>query len=197
MLLETLKHLQQFGQRVVVIDDGSTYDHSEHSDICEYLRLRHEGKEGWYKHWQRAFDIAKESGEEFFVFMQDDLQNFDYFGAKSMCHSFARLSCFNIINCGRKNHWGNRYYVVDDRTIHCDFNDCMFFCSRAVLKALDFCIDKSRKKLGSSGVGYELTMRMREEGIKMYMPVKSFAYHGDHESKMHPIERKKNPIISL
>jgi hypothetical protein len=30
----------------------------------------------------------------------------------------------------------------------------------------------------------------------MYTPKKSLAFHGDHESKMHPEERKKNPLIS-
>ena len=30
----------------------------------------------------------------------------------------------------------------------------------------------------------------------MYKPVKSLTYHGDHESKMHPEERKQNPLKS-
>jgi len=49
----------------------------------------------------------------------------------------------------------------------------------------------------SSGVGRQLSIRLRDLKIPIFTPIKSFAYHGDHESLMNPEVRKIHKIISL
>jgi len=195
MLLQTLIHLRNFNQRVVVIDDGSDYDYTEHAELCEYIRTPHMGKSEWWQNWVLALDIAKKSGEKFFVFMPDDFENLDYDRIVEFNKALPNLHTCNLINCGRTNHWGNNYYVVNEELIHSDFNDCGFFCNFEVLRKLKFTMFVTNSET-SSGVGKQLTTRLRKSGIPMYSPVRSFAYHGDHESVMHPEERKVNPIIS-
>jgi len=48
----------------------------------------------------------------------------------------------------------------------------------------------------SSGIGRSLTFDFKNGNVPMYIPVDSLAIHGDHESQMHPEERKRNPLIS-
>jgi glycosyltransferase involved in cell wall biosynthesis len=197
MLMQTLKDISNSSERIIVIDDGSEYDYIEHQKYCaEYIRLPHEGKAGWYKHWQVAMKMAEESPDWFFAFMPDDFTGFDVGRAIDLCRQYHPLSCFNIINCGRQTNWGGKSIPFDHQLIHCGFNDCGFFCRRSTLEKIGFQIQKPRKKLNSSGVGYELTMMMRQADISMFMPVRSLAHHGAHESKMHPEERKINPLIS-
>jgi hypothetical protein len=48
----------------------------------------------------------------------------------------------------------------------------------------------------SSGVGYQLSMKFRNLGVKMMIPEYSYCYHGDHESVMHKKHRIAVPLIS-
>ena len=59
-------------------------------------------------------------------------------------------------------------------------------------------IPKSRFNIKdiSSGVGQYLTFAFNKAKVKMFTPIKSLAYHGDHESLMHKEERIKKPLIS-
>lgn len=48
-----------------------------------------------------------------------------------------------------------------------------------------------------SFVGEQLTRRLVNLKVPIFTPIKSFAYHGDHESLMNPEVRKIHKIISL
>jgi len=47
----------------------------------------------------------------------------------------------------------------------------------------------------SSGVGWQMSLRLHNKGYGMYHTKESFVSHGDHESKMNKQERVKNKLI--
>ena len=65
-------------------------------------------------------------------------------------------------------------------------------------KAIQMQLDKLKKETNPIKI-YLLDEDIRdmENNLsEMMKPKKSMAFHGDHESVMHPEERKKNPLIS-
>jgi len=196
MLSEVVKAIE--GEHFLILDDGSDFE-SENM-----VKFKHEGKEGFWKKWKYAFDVAKKSTDELFIFMPDDFTDLQL-GDILMLHEQHKHEqyAYNIINDGRDSSWMPFKAVqANDNTIQVGFVDCGFFCNREALKALEFRIDPidpnrfKLKKNISSGVGQQLTNRFTRHKVKMFKPVKSLAYHGDHPSMMHPEERKLNPLIS-
>jgi len=186
------------GEAFLVLDDGSDFE-------CENMVMfPHEGKAGFWKKWKYAFDLAQTLDDELFIFIPDDFTGLQL-GDILMLHEQHKHEpyAYNIINDGRDSCWMPFKAVqTNEHTIQVGFVDCGFFCNREALKALEFRIDPidanrfKLKKNISSGVGQQLTNRFTRRGVKMFKPVKSLAYHGDHESLMHPEERKLNPLIS-
>ena len=186
------------GEAFVVLDDGSDFDTEN------MVKFPHEGKAGFWKKWKHAFEMAEKSDDEIFIFMPDDFERLQM-GDILMLHEQHKHEpyVYNIINDGRDSSWMPFTAVqTNEHTIQVGFTDCGFFCNREALKRLEFRIDPispqrfKQKKNISSGVGQQLTNRFTRHGVKMFKPVRSLAYHGDHESMMHPEERKLNPLIS-
>jgi hypothetical protein len=190
------------------MDDYSDYDYTEHSKYCTYVRSEEKyGREGYYKQWDRALKIARDCGDDLLIFMPDDFSNLDYNKIVMFSnHASGRLYSFNLINDGREQSF--RQYRVKDIRIKGEdcklvgFNDCGFFTNRKTMQKVKFYMNKisperfKNRPALSSGVGDQLTTRMRAKNVLMYMPIKSLAYHGDHDSVMHYEERKENPLIS-
>ena len=61
-----------------VIDDGSDFDCIPFVGDSYFHRLKHKGKNQYYLNWQYAFDICKQSNEDFFLFIPDDFLNINY-----------------------------------------------------------------------------------------------------------------------
>ena len=197
MLTQVLSNLSDY--EPIVIDDGSSFF------IPNCIRYEHEGKQGFWKKWRDAFEMCKKSDDDFFMFMPDDFLNVDMDRILSLHEQLKdKPYVYNIINDGREWSWlPFKGVQINEHTMQIGFTDCGFFCNRKALEAIDFKIDpvdprrwKNNPNL-SSGVGQKLTKSFTLKGVKMYKPMKSLAYHGNHESKMNPEERKINPLISL
>ena len=189
----------------VVIDDGSDYKALPFLDKCDYYRFTHKGKEGFWLQWQYAFDIAKESNEDWFFFAQDDISNVNMAEIKRLTQNIKTPFAFNIMHRGTHRGWTNiKHEPTTIKGVDChivSYVDCIFATNRKTLELLHWQIlpvDRMRFLIPniSSGVGQQLSRRLFDLNVPMWMPRKSLAYHGDHESKMHPIERKLNPLIA-
>lgn len=196
MLSEVVKSIS--GEHFLILDDGSPFE------MDNMVKFPHEGKAGFWKRWAFAFDWARKWDDDLFIFMPDDFLNLDLNRIKEL-HDLHKHEAYayNLINDGRFSCWFPFKPVhINEDTIQVGFVDCGFFCNREALERLEFRIDPidpkrfQLKKNISSGVGQQLTNRFNRHGVKMHLPVKSLAYHGDHESKMHPEERNINPLIS-
>jgi hypothetical protein len=208
MLLQAVKHLDKFNEEVVVLDDNSSFDMNPYLEYADFFRSDKKlGKRGYWLQWRTSFEIAQESEDDLYIFMPDDFERLDYDKIKQIHNNLkSRAYSCNIINDGREECF--RRFEPIDLTIdgidfkQIGFNDGGFFCNRATLEILKFRFDEisPARFVGdtaiSSGIGQQLTTRMRNNGIFMLLPVKSLAYHGEHKSIMHPIERIKHPLIS-
>lgn len=189
-----------------VIDDGSQYDPTPYLDYCEYYRSAHRGKRGFWMGWRDALELCKKSGDDWFLFLQDDVTRIQTEEIKKICRSITGPYAFNIMRIGSDRGWTRvRWKSVTLAGTPClevSYVDCIFAANRQCLEKLDFTmhpIDLVRfaNPYISSGVGQQLSRRMEKLNIPMYMPKKSLAYHGDHPSMMHPIERQRNPLVSV
>jgi hypothetical protein len=199
MLTKTVEHLNSHGIIPTIKDDGSSYP----INLPQYFRHKHRGKIEYWITWYEMLVDCYNSDAELFLFMPDDFQDLDVHTMIALHYQFnSEAYVYNIINDGRTKEWINQEpRQIDDNTIQVGFTDCGFFCNREALQALKFHIDqvppiRFREPNISSGVGQQLTMRLNKKRVNIYMPVKSLAYHGAHESKMHKEERKRNPLIS-
>jgi hypothetical protein len=194
MLTKAVDNLGRFGVVPTIKDDGSTYE----TNLPQYFRHKHRGKDMFWLTWDEMLKDCYMGGE-LFVFMPDDFQDLEFNRILKLHEKYKDSPyVYNILNDGREGLFtGVVPYQVDEDTIMCGFTDCGFFCNYQALERLGFGMERTDVKEDSSGVGRNLSMRFLAGRVLMYKPVKSLAYHGTHESKMHPEERKRNPLKSL
>ena len=191
-------------QRIVVIDDGSDFDPMLFVNRCEFHRLVHKGKEQWWKNWQYAFDICKQSDDDFFAFMPDDWWDIWTNHMMQIHEDASGAYAYNFHNNGMKHSWTKKQEKEVDtfhvETIQCNYVDCGYFCNREALEAINFTqppisMIHFYKWNQSSGVGRTQTHEFEKNNVPMYRPVKSLSWTEHHPSMMHPEERKINPNL--
>jgi hypothetical protein len=213
MLTNTLKEVREAwpDEKILVIDDGSDTPWADFQFIselfkAEILQFEHCGKQGFYKLWDYALHRCEESKDEYFTFLPDDYSQIDFERITDTRHTLTMLRNYNwafkIVNDGRGPQWTTfkEQGYSNDLTL-INWLDCSFHCNRSALFAVGYYIDQIpagrfvREGI-SSGVGEQLTRRFNKAGVPIYRPIKSMAFHGDHESIMHGKERVVNPLTS-
>lgn len=172
----------------LIINDGSSYRAG--------LNCFHTGKKGFWKKFDLAFRIAKHIKDDLFIFMPDDFLNLDMERVKEFHSKQKEPYACNIIRDNRMKCFNGLPPIDLGDFYQCFFVDCGFFCNHAALERIGFYMEKTLVSSTGSGVGRQLTRRFLNAKVKMFLPKKSFAFHGDHPSVMHPHERKRNPLIS-
>ena len=187
----------------VVIDDGSDFDLTPFLKKCDFYRLNHGGKEGFWYNWHYALQICKDSEDDYFTFLADDFYGVDW----DVLELFKRDRPFayNLLNDGRTECFiamkpiERKFMGVD--SIQVGFVDCGYHCNRSALEVLNFenpPVDQRRfgHPQISSGVGSYQSLEFISHGVPMFIPKKSIVKHGNHASMMHPELRIKNPLIN-
>lgn len=183
----------------MVIDDGSDYKSFISND--KFVKLQHRGKKGFWLTYSVMMAALLNSKYDDFVILPDDVHSLDL---ERIAEYHARYKneyyTVNLINDNRKACWVvPRRHKVEEDMINKGFFDCGGLTNRKTLQQIKLQAmpnywwkDENR----SSGVGFQIT-RQLQPIAKMFTPKISLAYHGNHESKMHPNERLKTPLISL
>jgi len=199
------KVIEQCPEKPYVIDDGSDFDCMPFVGKCFFHRLRHKGREQYYLNWQYAFEICKQSDDDFFLFLPDDFLNVEHVKIKHIHSNVHGKYTYNLLNDGRPPCWTpvkhHKADIAGVPSIRVSYTDCGYFTNRKTLEAIDYKQDfismfRFRRPGASSGVGLTQSRRYYKKFIPMYIPQKSLCYHGEHESKMHPELRKIQPLIS-
>jgi len=212
MLKELVQDLQSKTDEQIIIMDDCTPDFDfqffKKRNIKVIQSEVNGGKKLFFQQWQKMLDLAKQSSDQFFLFLADDFQNVNIEQIRKVKTAFSESDPFalNIINDGRLICFRHKTPVqtkIQEMDVwNVGFVDCGFLCNRIVLELLQFTIkpiDQNRwnhNPLLSSGVGDQLTQRFAKAGVQCFIPFFSLAEHGDHESVMHKEERKRNPLIS-
>lgn len=159
-----------------------------------------DGRYLFWKRWNEAFAEIKKidyKEHDLFVFMPDDFLGMQWEEIEKWHEFFeGKPYAMNIINDGRAGFFTGIMPVDKGDYIMSGMVDCGFFCNLEAFEAINEGMSVIRVSPDSSGVGRELSNRFLKHRIPMYTPKKSLAFHGFHESLMHPEERKKNPLIS-
>lgn len=199
------KVIEQCPEKPVVIDDGSDFDPLLFAKKCEFHRLRHKGKEQYFLNWQYAFEICKQSDDDFFLFIPDDFSDIDYVRIDAIFNIMDGLFAYNLLNDGRPSCWTpikkKETTVAGVESYQVSYCDGGYFTNRETLEAIQFeqefiSFRRFDRENISSGVGETQSRKFWKAGIPMYCPKKSLCYHGEHESKMHTELRKIQPLIS-
>lgn len=184
-----------------VIDDGSDYN-INFVPPERLSALPHLGKNFFYLLYNLGIKIALKSKHDDFLFLPDDVCNLDFERIKDLHQRFKNDKyLINSINDGRDSCWVYCNYSAPNHKDlkHVGFYDCGGLMNRKTLEG--FTLNPPNKLFlqpsSSSSVGYQFTTYFNKLKTPMYTVKKSLCFHGDHESKMHPIERKKNPLISI
>jgi len=165
------------------------------------------GKENFWKRWEQARQMCLDSDQDDFMIIPDDICQIDLKTVKDL-HGQFRDDRFmvSIISDGRLQCWGStpradRYFNMNGYQFKdLQFFDCGGVTNRKTLKSFKVepikgnWFDEPGK---SSGVGAQITRKLKEKRIPMYQVEPSLSYHGMHESKMHPSERKNTPLVSI
>ena len=202
MLLRLLRECPS-GESVVVLDDGSTYDPTEHQRYCRYIRTQHWGKTGFWQKWQYAFDLCRLSDDEYFTFLADDMREINW---DRIARISDKLYAQNLMfERGRYRDWTG--LVAQDTTFNDEpyytvgYVDCSYATNRKTLEHIEWTQDEvtwewfRAGKYISSGVGHNQSWKYVHKFVEMFMPKTTIAKHGNHESQMHPEHRKKIPLI--
>jgi glycosyltransferase involved in cell wall biosynthesis len=183
-----------------VVDDGSDVPPNVPADRLS--RLPHFGKKGFWRTFNFAMAVLKASKHNDYLILSDDVCNIDFDRIKQY-HQEQRLNKFfiNAVNDGRDSCWNRPTFKARafDGLIHTGFFDCGGLTNRRTLH--DFYLSPVpdswfSDEFRSSGVGAQITNRMNALNVPMYTPIKSLVYHGNHDSKMNPLERIRTKLQS-
>jgi len=90
--------------------------------------------------------------------------------------------------------------VEQHGAVRIGWNDCCWVTGRELGNALGWkiyeIIKVEPRSYRSSGVGRQISRRLHAYGNTMYGVNETLLLHGDHESVMHPEERKTEPLIT-
>jgi hypothetical protein len=187
---------------IFVIDDGSEYDYSDLEKDCTYIREPHGAKRWFYQKWISAFQLAQKSHNEDVLFLQDDVEQIDF----SRLYTGKSIHVQHLLRMKRTKEWtgieakatkwnGEDYLKVG-------FVDCIYKTNKATLTKIGWYQPSvpaywfSSDKI-SSGVGFTQSKLFTDRGVPIYLPEKTIAKHGNHDSVMHPELRKTQPLCTL
>ena len=160
------------------------------------------GIDKFWQRWEQARQICLNSPHDDYLIISDDASRHDIRTIQStLMHWRGVPFTCQVVSDERDTCWGSTihedscYQEFGYEFINCDFFDCGGLTNRATLE--QFTVTATEKSnRASSGVGMQITQKLRALGVPMYKTSPSLSYHGDHESVMHPQLRKHQPLIA-
>lgn len=200
---------------IIVLDDGSNkmvklndVEFHNVNDLCLYRSTRNNGKQGYWKTVSFIFDKMSEIQADYYYYLGDDLEVRDDFFNRSTniwdAIADPKKISLNLLNDGRDECWTKfkrELKKMGDYNIFLSqWLDMIIMFDHKLLEHPIDPINKERWKrdpLLSSGVGSQLSIRLKGDGFNMYQVANSLVYHSDHNSVMNPHCRKNNPLCSI
>lgn len=147
--------------------------------------------------WHQAFRYCRISDHERFIFLPDDMCNFQWERIQWVYDMLDGKFACNVADVG----WTKCWTPIHKQPSHIDglfevgWMDQGTITNRETLEALKWQVFPINQKHfilnGSSGVGKQISTRLHDLGIPMYMPYVSMANFQDVDSQMHPGSRTK------
>jgi glycosyltransferase involved in cell wall biosynthesis len=215
MLMRLIEDIDKYGKGfdvvIKVIDDGSSETYTrviEHlrKGKHQFIKQQHRGKKGYWRTINTLYAQMMMVKFDYFYFFPDDFRLAPDYFKRSIDYwnmiDDASLIGLNTMNTGRVNPGWTRFQPEDRIYGGVLFTknqwlDCHLMCTPKYFDAMHWRVPNAEKWIfGSSGVGALTSQYLHKFGHSMYVCPNLIA-HGDHDSVMHPDERRKNPLISI
>jgi len=193
--------------KIIVFDDGSDEKYQLPDQVSYFKFFPNMGKKKFWKIIDTSLKLMKQIDAKYFIFLQDDVtikENFFYDLKKKYeeIEDPKKISLsFLSDNRVKSPNWTNYQPRVRGEVIKTQWIELHFICEKKLFEALEYKMEPIKptrwdtNPLLSSGVGWQMSLRLHNKGYGMYHTKESFVSHGDHESKMNKQERVKNKLI--
>ena len=211
MLSELINQIRtqknDFKIKIIVIDDGSSEIYDIPSDVKFIKYYPNMGKKKFWKVIDSSFKYIKNINSKYYVYLQDDVKITDNF-FNGLVDKYENIDddskiCLSFLTDHRVNssNWTNYTPRERGEVIKTQWVELHFICEKKFFETLNYSIEPilpsrwDRNPNLSSGVGWQLSIRLHNLGKGMYHTKNTFVTHGNHESQMNKLERKKNKLI--
>jgi glycosyltransferase involved in cell wall biosynthesis len=195
--------------KIIVIDDASS-EKSELTNEITYIQYYpNMGKKRFWKIIDTSFKYLKGIDSKYYIYLQDDVKIVDNF-FEGLVENYESIQddnkiCLSFLTDYRtkSSNWTNYNPRERGNVIKTQWVELHFICEKKFFEELNYIVEPiplSRWKKDpnlSSGVGWQLSLRLHNMGKSMYHTKKTFVTHGDHESQMNKYERKNNKLIVI
>jgi hypothetical protein len=199
-LKRIIKLLKARQLHYVIFDDGSDFQ----LDDPNFIQHEHRGKPGFWRTWKDMFKwLERRTQYSHFIFLQDDCTDIQLDRILDIVKQMKRQDVYHLYNDGRDSCWLQREPTpYNDQFRQVYWVDCVFICHRWLLNQLGYGIVAvkparfERNPNISSGVGQQLTLRLRRINCRIFQPHfgQSLCNHGKMPSLMNPDARNKNNL---
>jgi glycosyltransferase involved in cell wall biosynthesis len=207
-LIQQIQNQKNYSNiKIVVFDDDSDEKYHLPDEVSYFKFFPNMGKKKFWKVINTCFKLMKQINSKYYVFLQDDVkikENFFYDLQKKYeeIDDPKKISLsFLSDNRVKSPNWTNYKPRVRGEVIKTQWIELHFICEKKLFEALEYKMEPINptrwdvNPLLSSGVGWQMSLRLHNKGYGMYHTKESFVSHGDHESKMNKQERFKNKLV--
>ena len=194
---------------IVVIDDGSNEKYELPKEVTLIQYYPNMGKQKFWKIIDTSFKYIKNIDSKYYIYIQDDVEIIDNF-FDELVSKYENIQdndkvCLSFLTDHRTNssNWTNYNPRERGEVIKTQWVELHFMCEKNFFEELNYEIKPIPKERWdnnpylSSGVGWQMSIRLHELNKGMYHTKNTFVTHGDHESQMNKTERKINKLIVL
>lgn len=211
MLIRLIKQIQEQKEnlkiKIIVFDDGSSQEYQLPDDVLYIKVFPNRGKKLFWKIIDSTFKVVKNVNSKYYIYLQDDVEIKDNFFS-DLVNIYSNIDDKNKLSLSfltdhrvLSPNWTNYKPKILNEIIKTQWVELHFICERKFFDVLEYKIDpiplsrwKNNPNL-SSGVGWQLSVRIHSLGYGMYHTKETFVRHGEHESKMNKNERLINKLI--
>lgn len=198
---------KDFRIKIIVFDDGSDEKYDLPEDVSYFKFIPNRGKKKFWTIIDVGFKLLKKVDSKYYVFLQDDVkikENFfvDLQKTYDEIEDPKKISLSFLTDERVKSpNWTGYAPRVRGNVLKTQWIELHFICEKKLLETLEYKMDPinpnrwDSNPLLSSGVGWQMSLRLHNNGFGMYHTKESFVSHGNHESKMNKEERSRNKLI--
>lgn len=197
----------KFNILVTVFDDGSVPEYNLQEFDIKYIKYyTNNGKKGYWKLFNDTFEYCKHVEAKYFIYLPDDITLVDDFlnrATKIFNGIKGKNKLLNILLDNqriKKHNWTGFDTIEYDNYYLTQWCDLCFIAKKNFFEALDYKINpilEGRWAVNpnkSSGVGEQISLRLKKLEFNMYHVKETMVKHGDHASVMNFEERQINKL---
>lgn len=195
---------------IIVFDDGSSENYKFDDPFVKYIKFYpNYGKKRYWKVTDTIFKYIQKINSNYFIQIPDDVEIVENF-FELLTNTYEGINdpdkiCLSFLTDSRvfRHNWTSFDTQDMGNVYKTQWNDLCYFSKKNFFETLNFTVDPIspsrwvRNPNLSSGVGQQISLKLKGLNKNMYHTKNSLVSHGTHESKMNYQERINLPITTL